>query len=135
MAGYDGLILKGKSDKPVYLYIKEGRAELKDAGRLWGLDTYKTQEEIKNACGDQRTQIACIGPASENLVLYGNIMSEYGHSLGRSGLGCVMGSKMVKAVAVRGTLKLPMEDPEKFRRAAAQAMTEVKEAFLKRVDA
>ena len=130
MAGYDGLILKGKSDKPVYLYIKEGLAELKDAGRLWGLDTYKTQEEIKNACGDKRTQIACIGPASENLVLYGNIMSEYGHSLGRSGLGCVMGSKRVKAIAVRGTLKLPMEDPEKFRRAAGQATTEVKEAFL-----
>ncbi len=129
-SGYDGLILKGQAAKPVYLYIKDGVAEFKDAGTLWGKDTYKTQEEIKKACGDQRTQVACIGPASENLVLYGNIMSEYGHSLGRAGLGCVMGSKKVKAIAVRGRKKLPMEDPEKFREFARQAMTEVKEGFL-----
>jgi aldehyde:ferredoxin oxidoreductase len=129
-AGYDGIILKGQSAKPVYIYIKDGVAELKDAGSLWGKDTYKTQEEIKKACKDKRTQIACIGPASENLVLYGCIMSEWGHSLGRAGLGCVMGSKKVKAIAVRGKLKPPMQDPEKFREAAQRAMTEVKEGFL-----
>ncbi|HEX7365290.1 MAG TPA: aldehyde ferredoxin oxidoreductase family protein [Dehalococcoidia bacterium] len=129
-AGYDGIILKGKSAKPVYIYIKDGTAELKDAGSLWGKDTYKTQEEIKKAFGDNRTQIACIGPASENLVLYGNIMSEYGHCLGRAGLGCVMGSKKVKAIAVRGKMKLPMKDSEKFREVARQAMTEVKEGFF-----
>jgi len=129
-AGYDGIILKGKSTKPVYIYIKDGAAELKDAGSLWGKDTYKTQEEIKKACGDNRTQIACIGPASENLVLYGNIMSEYGHCLGRAGLGCVMGSKKVKAIAVRGKMKLPMKEPNKFREVARQAMTEVKEGFF-----
>jgi len=129
-AGYDGIILKGKSVKPVYIYIKDGTAELKDAGSLWGKDTYKTQEEIKKACGDNRTQIACIGPASENLVLYGNIMSEYGHCLGRAGLGCVMGSKKVKAIAVRGKMKLPMKEPNKFREVARQAMQEVKEGFF-----
>ena len=68
-AGYDGIILKGKSAKPVYIDIKEGAAELKDASGLWGKDTYKTQEEIKKEYGDNRTQVACIGPASENLVL------------------------------------------------------------------
>jgi len=129
-AGYDAVILKGQSAKPVYIYIKDGVAELKDAGSIWGKDTYKTQEEIKKACGDKSTQIACIGPASENLVLCGNIMSEYGHSLGRAGLGCVMGSKRVKAIAVRGKMKLPMQDPDKFREVAGQAMTEVKEGFL-----
>jgi aldehyde:ferredoxin oxidoreductase len=129
-AGYDGIILKGKSAKPVYIYIKDGVAELKDAGSIWGKDTFKTQEEIKKACGDNRTQIACIGSASENLVLYGNIMSEYGHCLGRAGLGCVMGSKKVKAIAVRGKMKLPMKDSEKFREVARQAMTEVKEGFF-----
>ena len=129
-AGYDGIIMKGKSDKPVYIYIKDSVAELKDASSLWGKDTYKTQEEIKKACGDNRTQIACIGPASENLVLYGNIMSEYGHALGRAGLGCVMGSKKVKAIAVRGKMKLPMHDSEKFREVARQAMQEVKEGFF-----
>ena len=129
-SGYDGIILKGKSAKPVYIYIKDGAADLKDASSLWGKDTYKTQEEIKKACGDNRTQVACIGPASENLVLYGNIMSEYGHCLGRAGLGCVMGSKKVKAIAVRGKMKLPMKDSEKFREVARQAMTEVKESFF-----
>jgi aldehyde:ferredoxin oxidoreductase len=129
-AGYDGIILKGRSAKPVYLYIKDGVAELRDAGSLWGKDTYKTQEEIKAACKDKRTQIACIGPASENLVLYGNIMSEWGHALGRAGLGCVMGAKKIKAIAVRGKMKLPMHDPEKFREAAQRAMKEVKEGFL-----
>ena len=132
-AGYDGIILKGQSAKPVYIYIKDGVAELKDASSLWGKDTYKTQEEIKKKCGDKRIQIACIGPASENLVLYGNIMSEYGHCLGRAGLGCVMGSKKVKAIAVRGKMKLPMQDPEKFREAARQAMEEVKEGFLSQI--
>src|SRR4030042_136339 len=129
-SGYDGIILKGKSAKPVYIYIKDGAADLKDASSLWGKDTFKTQEEIKKACGDNRTQIACIGPASENLVLCGNIMSEYGHCLGRAGLGCVMGSKKVKAIAVRGKMKVPMKDPEKFREAARTAMTEVKEGFF-----
>ncbi len=129
-AGYDGIILKGQSAKPVYIYIKDGVSELRDADSLWGKDTYKTQDEIKKECDDNRTQIACIGPASENLVPYGNIMSEYGHSLGRAGLGCVMGSKKVKAIAVRGRMKLPMENPERFRKVARQAMDEVKEAFL-----
>jgi len=129
-AGYDGIILKGKSDKPTYIYVKDGNAELKDATGLWGKDTYKTQAEIKKTYGDNRIQIACIGPASENLVLYGNIMTEYGHSLGRAGLGCVMGSKKVKAIAVRGKMKLPMNDSEKFREVSRQAMTEVKESFF-----
>jgi aldehyde:ferredoxin oxidoreductase len=129
-AGYDGIILKGQSDAPVYLYIKDGVAELKDAGDLWGRDTNQTQAAIKKECDDKRIQVACIGPASENLVPYGNIMSEEGHALGRAGLGCVMGSKKVKAIAVRGTLKVPMADQEKFKEFAQEAMTEVKEGFL-----
>ena len=129
-AGYDGIILKGRAIKPVYLYIKDGQAELRDAAGLWGKDTAQTQEEIKKTCGDKGLQIACIGPASENLVPFGNIMSEHGHSLGRAGLGCVMGSKKIKAIAVRGRMKLPMADPEGFREVARKAMTEVKEAFL-----
>ncbi|HWU36408.1 MAG TPA: aldehyde ferredoxin oxidoreductase family protein, partial [Candidatus Acidoferrum sp.] len=129
-AGFDGIILKGRSAKPVYISIQDGQAEIRDAASLWGKDTFKTQEEIKKAFGDKRTQIACVGPAAENLVLFANIMSEYGHSLGRAGLGCVLGAKKVKAIAVRGRMKLPMQDPEKFREAAGQAMTEVKEGFL-----
>lgn len=129
-AGYDGIILKGQSERPVYLYIQDGAAELRDAENLWGKDTYKTQEIVKDVCKDNRVQVACIGPASENLVSYGNIMSEHSHCLGRAGLGCVMGSKKVKAIAVRGKMKLPMNDPKKFRVIAAKAMADVKEAFL-----
>ncbi len=129
-AGYDGIILKGQSPKPVYIFIRDGVAEIKDAAHLWGKDTYKTQEAIKSEHDDNRVQVACIGPASENLVPMGNIMSEWGHCLGRAGLGCVMGSKKVKAIAVRGKLKIPMHDPEKFREAAKKAMDEVKEGFL-----
>jgi aldehyde:ferredoxin oxidoreductase len=129
-AGVDGIILKGQSTKPVYVYIKEGDSELREASHLWGEDTYKTQEGIKKACRDHRTQIACIGPASERLVPFGNIMTEYGHALGRAGLGCVMGSKRVKAIAVRGKMKLPMQDPEKFGKVARKSTKEVKEGFL-----
>jgi aldehyde:ferredoxin oxidoreductase len=129
-AGYDGIILKGRSQKPVYLYIKDGVAELKDAAHLWGQDSYKTQETIKNEIEDQRVQVICIGPASENLVPFGNIVTEWGHCLGRAGLGCVMGSKKLKAVAARGKMKFPMHDPEKFRETAKLAMAEVKDSFL-----
>ncbi|MFH2131103.1 MAG: aldehyde ferredoxin oxidoreductase family protein [bacterium] len=129
-AGFDGVIITGKSEKPVYLHIQDGSAELRDAEPFWGQDTRQTQLQIIAACGDNRTQVACIGPASENRVAYGNIMSEYGHCLGRAGLGCVMGAKKLKAIAVRGKLKVPMADPEKFRQAAKEANTEVKEGFL-----
>jgi len=131
-AGYDGIIIKGKTSQPVYIYIHDGSAEIRDATNLWGRDTYQTQEEIRRECGDKRTQVACIGPASENLVPFGNIMSEWGHALGRAGLGCVMGSKKVKAVAVRGRLKLPMYNRDGFRQIALQAMKEVKDSFLSR---
>jgi aldehyde:ferredoxin oxidoreductase len=129
-AGYDGIIVKGQSAKPVYIHIKDGVAELRDGSQFWGKDTYKTQEAMKRACRDNRTQIACIGPASERLVPYGNIMSEYGHALGRAGLGCVMGAKRLKAIAVRGKMRLPMQDPEKFSKFARKSTKEVKEAFL-----
>ncbi|MGA3112962.1 MAG: aldehyde ferredoxin oxidoreductase family protein [Syntrophobacteraceae bacterium] len=131
-AGYDGLILKGRCRKPVYIYIQDGKAELRDAAALWGLDTYQTQAAIKKACGE-RTQVACIGPASENLVAYGNILSEWGHCLGRAGMGCVMGSKQIKAVAVRGKLSLPIHDPDGFKKSSASAMKQVKEHFLSQI--
>lgn len=132
-AGYDGIILKGLSPAPVYIHIEDGQAELRDAAALWGMDTYRTQTELKKACADDRTQIACIGPASENQVPYGNIVSEWGHCLGRAGMGCVMGAKRVKAIAVRGKLKLPINDPEAFKKSSAAAMKEVKEGFLSQI--
>jgi len=132
-AGYDGIIIKGKASKPVYLYIKDGKAELKDASHLWGKKTYDTIEAIRQEHNDRRVRVACIGPAGENTVLFANIMTEDGHCAGRAGMGCVMGSKNLKAIAVRGKAKIPMADPEKFREYARSAMEEVKTGFVTQV--
>jgi len=132
-SGYDGIIVKGKSDKPVYLYIKDGKAELKDAAKLWGKNTYETIEDIRKEYDDQRTRVACIGQAGENVGLMANIMTEDGHCAGRAGMGCVMGSKKLKAIAVRGKAKIPMADPEKFRETARAAMEDVKTGFVTQV--
>ena len=129
-AGYDGIIVKGQSDKPVYLYIKDGKAELKDAANLWGKTTYQTIETIRKEHDDQRTRVACVGQAGENRVLFANIMTEDGHCAGRAGMGCVMGSKKLKAIAVRGKAKIQMAEPEKFREFARGAMDEVKSGFV-----
>ncbi|MGA2158171.1 MAG: aldehyde ferredoxin oxidoreductase family protein [Dehalococcoidia bacterium] len=129
-SGYDGIIIKGKSSKPVYLFIRDGKAELKDAGRLWGKNTYDTIEAIRKEHDDQRMRVACIGQAGENQVLFANIMTEEGHCAGRAGMGCVMGSKKLKAIAVRGKARIPMADAEKFSKAAHTAMEEVKSGFI-----
>ncbi|MDD5647662.1 MAG: aldehyde ferredoxin oxidoreductase family protein [Dehalococcoidia bacterium] len=129
-SGYDGIIVKGQSDKPVYLFIKDGKAELKDASSLWGKNTYQTIEDIRKEYDDQRIRVACIGQAGENKVLFANIMTEDGHCAGRAGMGCVMGTKKLKAIAVRGKAKIPMHDPEKFREFARGAMEEVKSGFV-----
>jgi len=108
-AGFDGIIIKGVSDSPVYIQIEDGKIEILDASQLWGLDTEKTQEALGEGGGK-----LVIGPAGENLVRFACIVS--GHRvLGRVGLGAVMGSKYLKAVVARGNKKIPVGDQEKFR--------------------
>ncbi len=102
-AGYDVLIVEGRAEKPVYLYIKDGEVTIRDAGALWGLQTKETQAAIREELGDSRTRVAMIGPGGENLVPYACIMNGPYDAAGRGGLGAVMGSKNLKAVAVRGT--------------------------------
>lgn len=104
-AGFDGLIIKGKASKPVYLWIHDGKAELKDASHLWGkADSFETEDVIKKELGDKKVQVAPIGPAAENLVRYAGLICNYGHGCaGRTGMGAVMGSKNLKAIAFRGT--------------------------------
>lgn len=104
-SGFDVVIVEGASEKPVYLWIKDGRAELRDATRLWGLTTKETVEEIKKELGEPLARIGCIGPAGEKLVRFANIMFENRYAAGRGGLGAVMGSKNLKAIAVRATGK------------------------------
>ncbi len=99
-AGYDGVIFEGAAEKPVYLWIDQGHAELKDASTLWGKDVFTTTDILIR--GDRSTRVACIGPAGERLVKFANIMNEKHRAAGRGGHGAVLGSKKVKAIAVRG---------------------------------
>jgi aldehyde:ferredoxin oxidoreductase len=111
-AGFDGVFFEGISDHPVYLFINNGAAELKDAAHLWGKDTHDTEYILKSELG-RDTKVACIGPAGEKLSLIACIMNEKGRAAGRSGLGAVMGSKKLKAIAVSGNQKIPVFDEEK----------------------
>ncbi len=110
-AGFDLLVLKGRARKPVYLWIDDGKAEILDAQRLWGKDTRETILAIRDALGDPRVEVLAIGQAGEHLVHFASIMTYEGKAAGRTGMGCVMGSKNLKAVAVRGTGALQVADP------------------------
>ena len=108
-SGYDGIFFTGISEKPVYLFIDNGKAELRDAAHLWGKDTYETDDILKSELGKD-VAVACIGEAGEKLSLVSCIMHNKGSAAGRSGLGAVMGSKRLKAVAVKGKMKVPVAD-------------------------
>jgi aldehyde:ferredoxin oxidoreductase len=112
-AGFDALVIKGRSPKPVYLFVQDGRVDFKDASTIWGKSTAETQTEIRKELNQRHSRIAVIGPAGENLVRYACILNELKFAHGRGGLGAVMGSKKLKAIAVHGTLKPDLKDPEK----------------------
>ncbi|HEY47260.1 MAG: hypothetical protein AMJ88_00275 [Anaerolineae bacterium SM23_ 63] len=121
-SGYDGLMISGTADEPVYLSIREGEVETRSAGHLWGnCDTYETQERIKDELGDRLTRIACIGLAGENLLPIAGILCDHGRAAGRTGMGAVMGSKRLKAVAVRGNGPIPITRVEEFKRLRREA--------------
>ena len=117
-AGFDEVIVEGIANSPVYLWIKDGKAELRDAGRLWGKELKETQQEIRSELQDPLIRTAAIGPAGENLVRFASIMNDLTHAAGRTGLGAVMGSKKLKAVAARGSVLPPMAKPERVRELA-----------------
>ena len=110
-AGFHHLVIKGKADKPVYLWINNGKIEIRDATHLWGKTTTETQWAIRKELGDEDIKCAVIGPAGENLVRFANIMTGIKNAAGRTGMGCVMGSKNLKAIAVRGTMDLKIAYP------------------------
>jgi len=111
-SGYDAVFFNGISPKPVYLFVNDGKVELRDAGRLWGKDSRETEEMLKSEL-DEKVAVACIGPASEKLSLISCVMHNVGCAAARSGLGAVMGSKKLKAVAVMGNKEVPVIDKEK----------------------
>ena len=131
-AGFDAIIIRGSSSAPVYLYIKDGKIEIKDAIHLWGKDTGETQRIIKNELADDKIRIAQIGPAGENLVRFANIVNELKHFNGRNGLGAVMGSKKLKAIAVRGTKTIDLYDKEKVNQVTKEITKRIMDNPLSR---
>ncbi|HCX65756.1 MAG TPA: ABC transporter ATP-binding protein, partial [Eubacteriaceae bacterium] len=126
-AGYDVLIIEGKSEEPVYLTIKDDKVALKKATKLWGLDTLDTQEVLKQDLRDLNTRIACIGPAGENLSKMAAIINER-RAFGRKGVGAVMGSKKLKAIAIRGTQEVPIADDKAYGEARKKMLGYMKES-------
>ncbi|MGC8786811.1 MAG: aldehyde ferredoxin oxidoreductase family protein, partial [Anaerolineae bacterium] len=130
-AGFDAIIIEGQAEKPVYLWIHDGKAEIRDASHLWGKITGDTEKLIKEELGDSQIRIASIGLGGENLVKYACVLSDIHHANGRSGMGAVMGSKKLKAIAVRGTQKIPLVDRERVLQLAKRANQEVWEGAYK----
>jgi aldehyde:ferredoxin oxidoreductase len=112
-AGYEGIIIRGRATKPKYIWINDGKCQLRDATHLWGLSTRDAQAAIRQEVGDDRARVALIGPAGENLVRYACILNELKHANGRCGMGAVMGSKNLKAIVTRGKSRdVPIWDPD-----------------------
>jgi aldehyde:ferredoxin oxidoreductase len=116
-AGFDGIVIRGISPEPVYLWIDRGEVELRDAGHLWGRTTTQVDEILEEELGDKRIQVTQVGPAGEKLVRFAAILNMATRAHGRTGMGAVMGSKKLKAIVVRGgKKKLPMADPDRVRK-------------------
>lgn len=113
LAGYDALIIQGKSNVPVYLWINDGKAEIRDAREYWGMTTRKTREGLKRKL-DSRAIVACIGPAGESCAIQSVISVDNQSAFGKGGIGAVMGSKKLKAIAMLGTGRIKVADPEKL---------------------
>jgi aldehyde:ferredoxin oxidoreductase len=126
-AGYDALIIEGKAEKPTYVWIKNGKVRFRDASKLWGMKTFDCQRTIKNDLKDQNIRVACIGPAGENLSRMACIVNET-RAAGRKGLGAVMGSKNLKAIALRGSGSVKVASKERFKVARAGRLKAFKES-------
>jgi aldehyde:ferredoxin oxidoreductase len=112
--GYDALFFTGKAAKPVYVFVNDDGIEIRDANHLWGKDTIETVEQLIQDTGEKRIRVSCIGPAGEGCSLISSIVTDNCRVAGRSGIGAVMGSKMLKAVAVKGSQKVELADKDRY---------------------
>jgi aldehyde:ferredoxin oxidoreductase len=126
--GIDGIIVEGSSPDPVYLFVQEDKAEIRAAAHLWGKDTHETENLVRQETDDS-ARVACIGPAGENRVLFAGIMNDKDRAAGRSGVGAVMGAKGLKAVAVKGSRRVPLHDERGFRSIAREYLDRFKSAY------
>lgn len=113
-AGFDGLWIEGRASQPVYLWIQDGKVEIRDATHLWGMDTYQAQTTIEAELQAGKVRLATIGPAGEALIPFALILADHGRVAGRTGMGALMGSKNLKAIAVQGKAKIPVADPQRY---------------------
>ncbi len=125
-AGYDGVFITGRAEGPVYLYLENGSAQIKDARHLWGQDIYETQKVLKSQIEATTFSTACIGQAGERQIRYASIMNDRGRAAGRCGLGALMGSKNLKAVVVSGGMKPGSSDKEKVKALAKEAVSTIR---------
>ncbi len=125
-AGFDAIIIEGKSDEPVYLEITDGTAEIKSAKDLWGMNTFDTIRLLSNRIGKE-CSVACIGPAGENLVYFACIINEEHRAAGRTGVGAIMGSKKLKAIVVSGNRRPEIAKPEEFKEESRKALEKIKQ--------
>ena len=123
--GYDGIVITGKSPRPVYLLLTDGGPELRDASDLWGKDVFETTEALE--ARHEKAKATVIGPAGEKLVRYAAIMNDHNRAAGRGGVGAVMGSKNLKAIVVHGTKDVPQADEDKLKETFKTATATVKE--------
>jgi aldehyde:ferredoxin oxidoreductase len=124
-AGFDAVLITGKPEEPVYLWICDGRAEIRDASCIWGMTTWDTETFLRHELGDERVRVASIGPAGENQVRSACIICDRACAAGGSGLGAVMGAKKLKAIAVRGRGGVRLADPDRFMAAVNEEMRHV----------
>jgi len=129
-SGFDGYFFTGKAAKPVYVYVKDGQAEIRDASKLWGLDSYACQEAIKKELNDKDVSVACIGPAGEMKLPFAAVMNDEGRAAGRCGMGALMGSKNLKAVAASGRARPKATDQAKLNTLAQEAVKAIRGAFM-----
>ena len=123
-AGFDAVTIFGRAPYPVYIWINDGKVEFRDARHLWGHETGYVQDTIRSELGDRRVRVTQIGPGGERLIRFANIVNELAHFNGRAGMGAVMGSKNLKAIAVRGTKDIEFADVKRIREINRWAATE-----------
>jgi len=124
-AGFDAIVIEGKSEEPVYLEVLDGTAEIRCAKDIWGKNVFDTERILKKKVG-KRCSVACIGPAGENLVYFANIMNDEHRAAGRTGVGAVMGSKKLKAIVVGGDERPQPAKPDEFDEVSKEAMNKIK---------
>jgi len=129
-AGFDGIYITGKAKRPVYLYVKDGKAEVRPATHLWGADIYNTQDMLKNELKETGISTSCIGPAGEKLVKYAAVMNDKGRAAGRCGMGALMGSKNLKAVVAGGTARSTVADGDKISELAKTLRESISNNFM-----